>query len=205
MAPRFGPIEVGATAIPARSGFESGVAFHQLSMGMDTLGSISLPPNVKRVGRVRRIQIRGDTVGQIQSRVEGPQFDLLFRAARVDERIVEMFAEDRTHSMGLGLLATLEDNAPVGSDGGSQVAVTLGLQEQIDGAWPIARTWRRTLRSKESSWDAVRAARRADSSRFTAIVAKRSGRSDGGEVSNMQRPPCSGVEHQQHDSEAAFL
>ena len=78
-------------------------------------------------------QIRGDTVGQIQSRVEGSQYDLLFRAARVHERCVKMFAEDRAESMGLELLAAGEDGAPGGGDGGPEVAVTLGLQEQING------------------------------------------------------------------------
>ena len=77
-------------------------------------------------------KVRGFTLREIEPGIDGPQFDPLFGALRIDERRERMLAEDGSHRPWHDRLAPIERGAFPGKHAFAEVAIALRLQEQLD-------------------------------------------------------------------------
>ena len=81
-------------------------------------------------------QVRGLPLGEIETRVDGPQFDFALAAWGINVSPEAVLAENGSHVSLGDRLAPVEDRAFCGFDAGAQIAIPLSAQEQIDGGFP---------------------------------------------------------------------
>ena len=99
---------------------------------------LELPsPNAERLFDAEQLrellqQVRALALGQIDARVDRPQFDLAFASPRINVGPHGMLAENGSHRPSYDLVAAVQDYARFRGHAGTDVAISLSVQKKTD-------------------------------------------------------------------------
>jgi hypothetical protein len=86
--------------------------------------------DTEKLGKLLQ-EVRGFLRGEVDARVNGPQFDLALATRGIDEGHEGLLAKDGAQGPFLNGVAPIKDPAILCRDAGTQVAVSLGSQEEF--------------------------------------------------------------------------